>query len=145
MRPPLATTMLGIAKLLARRATCSKLQVGCVLVDKAGRILATGYNGVPRGCPHCIDVPCAGANAPAGADLCEAVHAEQNALLQCKDVDKIDTCYVTYMPCMRCTKQLMNTSCRSIVYLDGTIAEAAAIELWQEPHGGRELLQWRLV
>jgi len=142
VRPSLGTTMLGIASLLAQRATCSKLKVGCVLVDASGRILATGYNGVPRGCPHCIDVPCAGANAPAGADLCEAVHAEQNALLQCRDVDKIHTCYVTHMPCMRCIKQLMNTSCQDIVYLDGTLEQPAARDLWLHPHGGRGLIYW---
>jgi dCMP deaminase len=144
MRPSLGNTMLGIASLLAQRATCSKLKVGCVLVDASGRILSTGYNGVPRGCPHCIDVPCAGANAPAGADLCEAVHAEQNALLQCKDVDKIDTCYVTHMPCMRCIKQLMNTSCTSIFYIHGANSQPAARDLWLHPHGGRTLLSWRI-
>jgi len=144
MRPSLGTTMLGIASLLAQRATCSKLKVGCVLVDRQGRILSTGYNGVPRGCPHCTDVPCPGATAPAGADLCEAVHAEQNALLQCKDPDKIETCYVTHMPCMRCVKELMNTRCTSIVYLDGTLAQPSAEALWLHPHGGRSLLQWRI-
>ena len=118
MRPALDTTMIAIAQILAQRATCSKLAVGCVLTDRQGRILATGYNGVPRGCPHCIDVPCPGANAPAGADLCEAVHAEQNALLQCKDIDKI-------------------------VYYDGSVAQQSAMDLWLHPHGGRTLTQWR--
>ena len=141
MRPAIGTTMLRIASLLAQRATCAKLQVGCVLTDESGRILSTGYNGVPRGCPHCIDVPCAGANAPAGADLCEAVHAEQNALLKCKDPDKIDTCYVTHFPCMRCVKQLMNTSCKRVIYFDGTYMQPAARDLWLHPHGGRQLLQ----
>lgn len=143
MRPALDTTMIAIAQILAQRATCSKLAVGCVLTDRQGRILATGYNGVPRGCPHCIDVPCPGANAPAGADLCEAVHAEQNALLQCKDIDKIDTCWTTHMPCMRCIKELMNTNCSKIVYYDGSVAQQSAMDLWLHPHGGRTLTQWR--
>jgi dCMP deaminase len=143
-RPSLGTTMLGIASLLAQRATCSKLKVGCVLTDDQGRILGTGYNGVPRGCMHCTDVPCAGASAPAGADLCEAVHAEQNALLQCYAIERLETCYTTHIPCMRCIKQLMNTNCRHIVYLDGTHEQRAARDLWLHPHGGRTLLQWRI-
>lgn len=145
MRPSLAATMLGIAELLARRATCAKLQVGCVLVDMQGRILSTGYNGVPRGVRHCSDNPCAGAKAPKGSDLCQAVHAESNALLQCRDVDKIHTCYTTHVPCLRCMKELMNTTCKRIVYIYDAGAEPAAIELWRSSSSERLLNQFPFV
>ena len=129
MRPSLDTVMLDIAKCLAQRATCSKLAVGCVLTDKHGRIIGSGYNGVPRGIAHCIDKPCAGATAPKGEDLCQAVHAEQNALLTCRDPEQIATCYTTHAPCLRCTKMLLNTSCLSIIYANNDY-ETAAKDLW---------------
>ena len=137
MRPNLMETMLQVAAVLARRATCRKLAVGCVLTDGRGRIQSTGYNGTPRGLKHCTDEACPGACAPKGSDLCEAVHAEQNALLQCKDVNNIYVCYVTHFPCMRCVKTLLNTGCQWIVVphsgrVDDPMPdyEPAAYDLW---------------
>ena len=114
-RPSIDDTMLSIAHVLSRRATCVKLSVGCVLTDVDGVIVGTGYNGVPRGCRHCIEVPCPGAQAPKGADLCEAVHAEQNALLS-PEAHRAFTCYVTHAPCMRCVNILLNTSIQNIIF-----------------------------
>jgi len=128
-RPSLDVIMLGIALCLAHRATCAKLAVGCVLTDRHGRIIGSGYNGNARNLGHCIDSPCAGANAPKGSDLCEAVHAEQNALLNCRDPELIDTCYTTHAPCLRCTKTLLNTGCISIIYHNDAF-ELPAKELW---------------
>lgn len=128
-RPSLDHVMLGIALCLAHRATCQKLAVGCVLTDVHGRIIGSGYNGVPRGMPHCTDCACAGAVDPAGSDTCIAVHAEANALLNCRDPELIDTCYCTYAPCLRCTKTLLNTSCKRIVYYEDKL-EPAARSLW---------------
>ena len=135
MRPSINETMLGIAGLLALRGTCFKLAVGCVLVDEKGHILGTGYNGPPRGCTHCIEVPCSGATAPAGSDLCVAVHAEQNALLQCRNVDKIYACYTTHAPCLRCVKQLMNTSCKLLVFANSSTLTEATKNLWLSVEG----------
>ena len=131
MRPDMPEVLLRIAMLLSQRATCAKLSVGCVLVDDKYRIIGTGYNGTARSMQHCTDKPCAGALAPKGSDLCEAVHAEQNALLNCREPDKILTAYITHAPCMRCTKLLLNTECKRIVFVDDTNEEPAARELWQ--------------
>lgn len=119
-RPSRDSYFLEIAQVVSKRATCARRRVGCVLVDKGNRVLATGYNGVPRGFRHCIDNPCAGASAPSGTglDACLATHAEANALLQCGDTEAIDTCYVTASPCIHCTKLLLNTSCRRVVFLE---------------------------
>lgn len=80
---------------------------------------------------------CAAAYAPSGTNLdgCEAIHAESNALLQCRDVYAIDTCYVTASPCINCVKLLLNTSCRKIVYRDD-YPHSTAKELWER--SGRE-------
>lgn len=128
-RPPIDKVLMEVALCLAQRATCAKLAVGCVLADKHSRILGSGYNGVPRGLPHCTDSACPGSCAPAGSDLCVAVHAEQNALLVCRDPEQIVTCYTTHAPCLRCTKMLLNTACKRIVYFNVAF-EAPAKALW---------------
>ena len=57
--------------------------------------------------------------------------AEVNAILQCPDVWDIDTVYVTLSPCIRCTKMLMNTSCKRIVFLNNHLGETGK-ELWEK-------------
>lgn len=160
---------LGVAAITARRGTCLRRQVGCVLLDKDGFILSTGYNGRAAGLLHCSiegyaeepyyetaasTVPrrfdkshpnaCAGAHLPSGEglDSCEAIHAEANALLRCRDVREIHTCYVTVSPCVACTKLLLNTGCRRIVFIERYAEEhyRAALALWMgamAPHDNR--------
>ena len=105
-----------MSSLVAKRATCRRRKVGCVLVDSKNHIVATGYNGVPTHFPHCLDNPCEGANEPSGESLdkCLAVHAEQNALLQLRSNDYL-TAYLTVTPCITCAKMIANSSIRRIV------------------------------
>jgi dCMP deaminase len=151
-----------VAQVTAKRATCLRRSVGCVLLDKDGFILSTGYNGVASGMAHCnrmesqfIDsyrdvktnkdvivtedsypAACPGAFAKSGTNLdgCHAIHAEQNALLRCPDVRRIHTCFVTASPCMTCTKLLMNTGCSRIIFAE-PYPHNEAQQLW-ESHGG---------
>lgn len=132
-RPSKHETFIEVARVLAKRATCSRRQVGCVLVDVHGRILSTGYNGNPPGLPHCIDKPCAGSQCPSGQglDLCEATHAEINALLFCPDIKKIHTAYLTVSPCIQCVKALATTSCNEIYFIEEYVgAHSRAKEIW---------------
>ncbi|MBI2875784.1 MAG: cytidine/deoxycytidylate deaminase family protein, partial [Candidatus Tectomicrobia bacterium] len=84
-RPDWDEYFMRIARLVAQRATCLRRQVGAILV-KENRILTTGYNGAPSGLRHCLDIGCLREkeNVPSGQrhELCRALHAEQNALLQ---------------------------------------------------------------
>ena len=132
-RPTIAKTFLEVANVLSKRSTCARRRVGCVLVNNRNHILATGYNGVAPGQSHCIDTPCAGAQLPSGVghDICEAVHAEQNALLQCSNVYDIEICYTTTAPCMACTKLLLNTSCKSIIFAKAYDVHCEARKLWE--------------
>ena len=141
MRPSLDQWGLSLARVVATRGTCARRQVGCVLVDEAGKILATGYNGVASGRPHCINNHCPGAFSPSGQglDICEAIHAEQNALLQCPDTRRIHTCYTTVSPCMHCVKMLLNTSCRRIVF-DRPYSQDEPRKWWL--YGGGTLREW---
>ena len=157
MRPTRDEWAMMIARVTAKRATCLRRQVGCVLLDAKGHVLATGYNGVASGAPHCneelmtMEPPqsvdyqlrplvtaivihphaCEGAYAHSGTNLdaCQAIHAEQNALLQCRDVYQIDTCYTTCSPCITCVKLLLNTGCARLVFGE-RYPHSEALELW---------------
>jgi len=135
-RPSSDQIYLAMSRLISTRATCPRRQVGCVLVDKRGRVLSMGYNGVPSGQAHCTDVPCPGAGFPSGHGLekCQAIHAEQNAVVLLHDPWVVHTAYVTVTPCHSCVKLLLATSCRRIV-CGGKYTHPEAIEEW-ERNGG---------
>ena len=124
-RPSWDGYFLEMAKLISKRSTCLRRNVGAVAVrDK--RILATGYNGAPSGLAHCIDIGCIRQrlNVPSGQrqELCRALHAEQNVIIQAvlHNVDLKDTIlYVTNQPCVTCTKMLISVGVREIVMLEG--------------------------
>lgn len=74
---------LGIALAVSKRSTCLKRHYGCVIVND-DIIIATGYNGSPRGEKNCCDIgKCKRENAERYSDYtnCNAVHAEQNAII----------------------------------------------------------------
>jgi dCMP deaminase len=120
IREPWDNYFMRVAQVVATRSTCRRRQVGCVLVSKENKVLATGFNGVPRGFAHCSDHPCPGAGLPSGQglDLCLATHAEANALMQCSEVGNVHTCYTTASPCVQCTKLLLNSGATRVVYLE---------------------------
>lgn len=152
MRPSIDEYMMSIAEACAARSTCLRRAVGCVLADARGRVLATGYNGVAAGQAHCnehnpaahpseptfVAYPhaCWGAELPAGQDRCEAIHAEANALVWCREPDAVAVAYVTLPPCVACAKLLLGTPCRRIVCRGEHPQAAAARALWEK--AGRE-------
>ena len=120
---------LRLAEVTALRGTCVRRKVGAVTVDCRGVILSTGYNGVPRGFTHCTITPCAGHGFASGAglDVCEAIHAEANAIIFAPDPQRIATIYVTTAPCIACVKLLLATSARRIVFRDDYAASGEAL------------------
>ena len=124
-RPSWDEYFMDITRLVARRSTCLRRQVGAVLV-KEKNILATGYNGTPSGISHCDVTGCLRdqLKVPSGErhELCRGLHAEQNAIIQAaKHGINIAgaTLYCTNSPCIICTKMLINAGIRKVVYLDG--------------------------
>lgn len=118
-RPSKTTTFLAIALTLSRQATCARRKVGVVMTDIHHDIIASGYNGNARGTVHCIDSNCKGhgMSCGQGLDVCEAIHAEQNALMKCKNVNDIVNVFCTTAPCAHCIKMLMNTGAINIYYM----------------------------
>jgi dCMP deaminase len=109
---------LRVALAMAQRSTCLDKQVGCVIVNDKNEIIATGYNGSPRGVEHCIDFGYCMKEVHGDPNKCPSAHAEQNALLQCRVPEQIHTIYLTLSPCVSCIRIIMNTSCRRIVFLN---------------------------
>lgn len=114
--------LMSITKAVSKRSNCVSRKVGCVLVDKHNHILSTGMNGVPSGIDHCA--LCHRKTPGRDLESCLSVHAEANALLQCPDVNKIVTAYITVNPCNICMRMLANTSCRTIVYKEAYTPES---------------------
>ncbi len=119
-RPTWDQYFMGIAEKVAERSTCIHRSVGAVIViDK--RILTTGYNGPPTGLQHCSETGCARKDVPSGErlDLCRAVHAEVNAVVQaakCGIAVDGGTLYCTLgPPCWMCSNVMVNAGIVKVV------------------------------
>jgi len=126
-----------ITRLVASRSTCLRRQVGAVIV-KDKKILTTGYNGAPSGLAHCLEVGCLRdtLGIPSGErhELCRGLHAEQNAIIQAAYHGisiKGATLYCTNLPCIICTKMLINAGIQRVVYAQG-YTDPLAQEMWEE-------------
>ncbi len=124
-RPDWNEYFMSIAELVSKRSTCIRRKVGAVIV-KDKRILATGYNGAPSGIKHCIEIGCLREKlkVPSGErhELCRGLHAEQNAIIQAAyhGVEiKDSVIYCTNLPCIICTKMIINAGIKKIYYKDG--------------------------
>ena len=112
-----------IAEIVKTRSTCLRRQVGALIV-KDNRIITTGYNGAPEGIKHCSDLgSCLRSELkiPSGErhELCRALHAEQNAIIQAAKIGVSTqgaTMYVTLQPCVICAKMAINAGIQKIVY-----------------------------
>ena len=126
-----------ITRLVVSRSTCLRRQVGAVIV-KDKKILATGYNGAPSGLTHCIEAGCLRdeLGVPSGErhELCRGLHAEQNAIIQAAyhgvSINGA-TLYCTNLPCIICTKMLINAGITRVVY-EGGYADDLAHQMWEE-------------
>ncbi|MBM3252833.1 MAG: cytidine deaminase [Candidatus Omnitrophica bacterium] len=124
-RPGWDEYFLEIARLVSKRSTCLRRQVGAVIV-KERHILATGYNGTPSGITHCEITGCLREKLkiPSGErhELCKGLHSEQNALLQAAYYGisvKDSILYSTTQPCIICAKMLINAGIRKVVIAEG--------------------------
>ncbi|MBW2038673.1 MAG: cytidine/deoxycytidylate deaminase family protein [Deltaproteobacteria bacterium] len=136
-RPSWDEYFMEITRLVASRSTCLRRQVGAVIV-KDKKILTTGYNGAPSGLAHCLDVGCLRdkLGIPSGQrhELCRGLHAEQNAIIQAAYHGvsiKGATLYCTNLPCIICTKMIINAGITRVVYEQG-YADPLARQLWEE-------------
>jgi dCMP deaminase len=130
-RPSIDEYFMKMAHLASERSTCLRRKVGAV-ITKEKRVLSTGYNGAPKGLPHCEEVGCVRENldVPTGErhELCRGVHAEQNAIIQAAVFGtsiKDGKIYTTNHPCVVCAKLLINANITEIIYDDDYIDKLA--------------------
>uniref|UniRef100_A0A6M3JRY3 Putative CMP/dCMP deaminase zinc-binding n=2 Tax=viral metagenome TaxID=1070528 RepID=A0A6M3JRY3_9ZZZZ len=128
-----------VAKLFMDRSKCLSRKIGAVLV-KDDSVIGTGYNGPPRGVPHCDRRDCAGDytdyfvssvcprqrmgfKSGEGTQFCAAVHAERNCLMQAAklSISTLGATLYAYcpIPCPDCAKELINSGVKRIVCLPG--------------------------
>lgn len=125
-RPSWDEYFMEMAFLTAKRSTCLRRKVGAVIV-KDKHIIATGYNGAPRGLKHCDELGgCLREKlkVPSGErhELCRALHAEQNAIIQAASLGQSvegSTIYITHQPCSICSKMIINAGIENIVVKEG--------------------------
>lgn len=136
-RPTVDQYFTAMAELVSTRSTCLRRQFGCVIVQN-GHAISTGYNGAPKGMPHCIEIGCLrdDLNIPSGTqhEICRGVHAEQNAIIQCAihgESTKDATLYVTGYPCKICAKMIINAMINRVV-ISGSYSDTEGIDLMKE-------------
>ncbi len=122
-REPWDVYFMRIALLVRERSCCFHRKVGAVIV-KNNRILATGYNQPPSGFPHCEQIGCIrddlGIKSGENQEVCYALHAEQNALMQAARfgiATEGAVMYVTHKPCSVCARLIINAGIKRVVYL----------------------------
>jgi len=139
-RPSWDEYFIEIAQVVSKRSTCLRRAYGAVIV-KDEVIVSTGYNGSPRGEANCLDTGVCvreQLQVPRGEryELCVAVHAEQNAIINGDPVKmKGATIYIAGFqadgslapgePCLLCRRMIRNAMIKRVVYLkaDGTLEE----------------------
>ena len=108
-RIPLFEVYMRMAEELAKRSTCSRLQVGTVITDEAlQNVVAIGYNGNAKGFPNQCDTDTPGA--------CGCIHSEQNAVVKADGQMRRKVAFVTASPCVMCAKLLIQSDVTHVFY-----------------------------
>jgi oligoribonuclease (3'-5' exoribonuclease)/tRNA(Arg) A34 adenosine deaminase TadA len=125
-RPSFQKIYLQLARTLATRSTCQRLQVGTVITSTDYRkVLAIGYNGNATGLPHQCDRQDPG--------NCGCLHSEENAVINCdapRTTEKI--IFVTHLPCVQCAKRFINLGYVKKVYYEKEYRLSHAIALFEK-------------
>jgi dCMP deaminase len=126
---------MNIAIEVAKRSTCTRRKIGAIIVSDVGEIKSSGYNGNPRGLPHCDEMGCIrdklGIASGTRLETCTAVHAEQNALIQAGTNSHGSTLYSTIVPCPICARMILNAQVARVVYI-GDYSDLSGVELLKQ-------------
>jgi len=101
-----------VAKVIAKRGTCTRLKVGAIIVNNGG-IISEGYVGAPKGMPHCED----GCGDNGGCK--DTVHAEINAIIKAaKNGVSVNggVMYCTHSPCKACAMAIINSGIGELMF-----------------------------
>jgi dCMP deaminase len=108
-RIPLYEVYMRMAEELAKRSTCTRLQVGTVITDqRLENVLAIGYNGNARGLPNRCDSAVPGS--------CGCIHSEMNALVKAPGSARDKVVFVSASPCVMCAKLMINSGVTHVFF-----------------------------
>lgn len=136
-RTPRDIYYMKLAYVISERSTCIRngRQIGALIVNDMNHIVSSGYNGNPRSMKHCEEIGCIRdiLQIPSGTkmEICTAVHAEQNAIIQAGPAALDATIYSTILPCNTCAKMIVNAGLKRVVYCED-YPEHMGIELMKE-------------
>lgn len=130
----LDTVYMNIAKEVATLSHCKRSQVGAILV-KDGNIISMGYNGTPKGFDNCCEETQLALNGEiSSVTKKEVLHAEMNAVLKAARTGNSvegSTLYITLSPCVDCSKYLLQSGIKRVVYLED-YRDASGVELLKD-------------
>ena len=115
---------MGIALLSAQRSKDENTQVGACIVNDDKKILSVGYNGMPIGCND-EDMPWDRQGDSLETKYLYVCHAELNAIL---NNDSGAIIYVTLFPCNECTKAIIQSGIKEIVYLSDKYSNTDSVK-----------------
>jgi dCMP deaminase len=117
IRPDWSTWFMRQAYVTAERGSCQRKQVGAIIVrDRDRRIIASGYNGAPRGMPDCLEAGC-DVRVIDGRESCvRTMHAESTALDLCGPLAEAHTLYTTVIPCRLCALRIIQAGITRVIY-----------------------------
>ncbi len=127
MRPTWDETVFAVARVMAKRSTCLRLQTAAVICTPDHRIISTGYNGSLPGQEHCNDIVTPkGIAKYRGCEMvaghCVAtVHAEANAILQAAKYGvslQGTTMYSLHRTCVQCSKAIVQAGIIEVVFAE---------------------------
>ena len=139
-RIPLFEVYMRMAEELAKRSTCSRLQVGTVITDSTlGNVVGLGYNGNARGFPNHCDSDTPGA--------CGCIHSEQNAMVKAPGDLRDKVAFITASPCVNCAKLMVQANV-SHVYYRNAYRDPAGLQVLEKAgvvavHYNRWKDEWR--
>lgn len=142
-RPDWDAYYLFMAYAASLRGSCTRRQVGALIVSQDHSLISTGFNGKGAGLVNCLDAPCEGAFGASGQNLdqCEAIHAEVNALLRFPDKTKVHSVYVTCSPCTHCVDILLGTNACRIIFPEEYAHNEEARRRWLK--AGRQWIHYK--
>lgn len=109
--------MMRIALEASKAGTCARRKIGAAAFDADGELIGVAANGRPECMGSCLDVPCPGADVPAGAGTadCRAIHAEERLFMSIPR-GRIHTLYSTKAPCTGCTLKAIEHGVKVVRY-----------------------------
>ena len=119
---------MGIAVLSCERSKDPNTKVGACIVDENKKVVSIGYNGMPSGC----DESQLSWNKGEGLDskYLYVCHAEFNAILNTRNGSALRGCtlYVTLFPCNECTKAIIQTGIKEVVYISNKYENTVGVQ-----------------